>query len=128
MIALVAGPPSPNGPLPTRPAKVVIVPCADTRLTVPVAKSAMYILPLRSASTADGTERAALVAGPPSPENPLVPLPATVVIIPPDTLRTRWLPASGIYRLPAESRARFCGAGPVLVSDAAVAGPPSPEK
>jgi hypothetical protein len=38
----------------------------------------------------------ALVATPPSPEKPAAPLPTTVVIVPPDTLRIRLLPLSAM--------------------------------
>ncbi len=67
--------------------------------------------------------REAFRAGPPSPEEARFPLPATVVMMPPDTLRMRKLPESEMKRLPAESTASPVG----LLSEALVAGPPSPE-
>ena len=67
----------------------------------------------------------AAVADPPSPEYPAVPLPATVVIVPPaDTLRMRWLPTSTIRKPPS-------GVGAIpkgIERFAEVAGPPSPLK
>src|SRR5207244_3982015 len=52
-----------------------------------------------------------------------VPSPATVVIVPfGETLRTRLLPLSAMYTLPAESNARPVG----RFRSAEVAGPPSP--
>jgi hypothetical protein len=71
-----------------------------------------------------GRESDALVAGPPLPANPSLPLPATVVIVPPDTFRIRLLKESAMYRFPAESTATPIGVN----NDALVAGPPSPEK
>ena len=53
-----------------------------------------------------GNSRLALVAAPPSPEYPGVPLPATVVMMPlVSTLRMRLLYESAIYRLPEASKA-----------------------
>ena len=66
----------------------------------------------------------ALVAGPLSPLKPAVPFPATVVITPFETLRTRLLLESAIYRLPAESTATPRG----RYNWALVAGPLSPLK
>ena len=55
----------------------------------------------------------------------MVPLPATVVMMPlADTFRIRPLKESAIKRFPEASTATPTG----LHSDAAVAGPPSPEK
>jgi hypothetical protein len=51
-----------------------------------------------------GLDKFAFVAMPPSPENPLVPVPAMVVmmlLVP--TFRTHWLPESTIYKLPVSS-------------------------
>ena len=68
---------------------------------------------------------AAEVAGPPSPEKPWVPLPATVVMIPlGDTFRIRLLMVSAMKRFPEASTATPLG----KLNDAEVAGPPSPEK
>jgi hypothetical protein len=52
-------------------------------------ESAMKRLPSRSTLTPVGKSNDALVARPPSPAKPTLPLPATVVIIPPDTFRIR---------------------------------------
>src|ERR1035441_2764037 len=49
--------------------------------------SAMYRLPAGSTATPPGSLSAAPMAGPPSPQNPVYPFPATVMIVPPDTLR-----------------------------------------
>src|SRR5947208_966780 len=64
------------------------------------------------------------VAGPPSPLEANVPLPATVVIAPvlAFTRRIRWLYVSARKRLPVPSMAIPQG----WFKDAAVAGPPSP--
>src|SRR5580692_8446185 len=79
-----------------------------------------------STATQHGKYNDAEVAGPPSPENPRLPLPATVVMIPviADTLRMRLLLVSAIKRLPEASTATLAG----LFNNAEVAGPPSPEK
>src|ERR1039457_1120884 len=102
--ALIAGPPSPAKVAVPLPAIVVIVPPETLRMRL-LEESAMYRLPAESIATPSGTFSAALVADPPSPENPAVPLPATVVILPPDTFKTRLLRLSAIYKLPAESAA-----------------------
>src|SRR2546423_9947997 len=60
-----------------------------------------------------------LVAGPPSPPNAHEPSPATVVIMPLDTSRTRQF--AEMKRLPAPSKPNPNGCSPALV-----AGPPSP--
>lgn len=63
------------------------------------------------------------VAGPPSPESPGLPLPATVVMIPSGvTFRTRLADCSAMKRLPCESTA----IARTVSKLAAVAGPPSP--
>ena len=63
----------------------------------------------------------AAVAGPPSPLNPLVPVPAIVVMIPAaSTLRMRLLMAM----ISSPAAFSFTAAG--SVTEAAVAGPPSP--
>jgi hypothetical protein len=46
-------------------------------------------LPKLSTASPEGVPTIALAAGPPSPENPCMPLPAIVVMIPFDTSRTR---------------------------------------
>ena len=67
----------------------------------------------------------ASVASPPSPDNPCVPRPAIVVMVPlGSTLRTTPFEGMAIYRLPIESTANPLG----NESRAAVAGPPSPAK
>src|SRR6266545_2152221 len=67
--------------------------------------------------------RAALVAGPPSPEYSGLPLPATVVMIPlGEILRMRLLRESAMNRLPAPSTAGPTGED----SCAPMAGLPSP--
>src|SRR5437868_4166582 len=83
-LALVAGPPSPVKPsnLPP-PATVVMTPAAaSTRRIRLLPLSAMNRLPDPSAATPAGLHTPALVAAPPSPLNPHVPLPATVVMTP----------------------------------------------
>ena len=72
-------------------------------------KSAMKILLERSTDIADirpPSSNSALVAGPPSPVNPAVPFPATVLILPvaAATSRMRLLPASDMKMSPAESK------------------------
>src|ERR1035441_8563028 len=74
---------------------------------------------------------AASALGDPAPEYCLAvnvgdgssPFPATVVIIPAETLRTRKLPQSAMYRLPAESTATS-----QAMNWPAAAGPLSPPK
>src|SRR5437870_2533722 len=95
--AFVAGPPSPEPPWIPLPATVVIVP-PDTIRTRAFLLSAMYRLPEESTDTLEGPFNEALVAAPPSPEKPTVPLPATVVMVPLDTLRIRLLAGSATYR------------------------------
>ena len=127
--AAVAAPPSPANPhAPPIPATVLIAPvaAATSRITqLPV--SAMKRLPAPSSTTSIGKLSSAAVAAPPSPANPHAPpIPATVLIAPvaATTLRITQLPVSAMKRLPAPSRAT-----PVmLLSSAAVAGPPSPAK
>ena len=64
-----------------------------------------------------------LDAGPPSPENPATPVPATVVMVPFRTMRMQLLLESAIYTAPDDATATPCG----KFSVALVAGPPSPE-
>src|SRR5438552_17933212 len=115
----MAGPPSPEEPIVPLPATVLMTPFGVTlRIRL---KSAMNRLPVASAATPWGAPRDALVAGPPSPEPALLPLPATVLIIPSRvTFRIRWLPRSAMKRLPAASTATPQG----RFRDALVAGPP----
>jgi hypothetical protein len=122
--AEVAGPPSPGKQHPELPATVVIIPAADTFLM----RSTFTMKRFPEASTAILVGRARLndaeVAGPPSPELPGVPLPATVVMIPPgDTFRIRALPKSAMKRLPEASTPTPVG----RFNNAEAAGPPSPE-
>ena len=56
--------------------------------------------------------------------NRAVPLPATVVMVPPDILRMRWFTESAMYRLPEESNVRPKG----KFNSALVGAPLSPEK
>jgi hypothetical protein len=49
----------------------------------PLPPSVMYKFPAVSTAAPGGPPSAALVAGPPSPEKPLFPFPATVVRLPP---------------------------------------------
>jgi hypothetical protein len=57
-------------------------------------------------ATLQGEFNEADVAGPPSPEKPAVPLPATVTITPlADTFRTRLLLVSAMKRFPEASTA-----------------------
>src|ERR1039457_3665409 len=67
--------------------------------------SAIYKSPAVSTATPKGLFSWALVAGPLSPPKLIVPFPATVVITPLETLRTRAFALSAIYKLPAESTA-----------------------
>ena len=53
-----------------------------------------------------GAKISACVAGPPSPEKPGSPVPATVVIVPSDAIeRIRWLSASATSSAPLEVNA-----------------------
>src|SRR5215471_14196278 len=78
-----------------------------------------------------GQPNLALIAGPPSPEKPYSPVPATVTIAPEgDTLRIRLFALSATNRLPAVSKASPPGlVAPTRSKDsvALLAGPPSPE-
>jgi hypothetical protein len=79
------------------PATVVMIPVGDTRRTRPAPASAIKKLPSGSTATPIGSLKLAAVAGPPSPESPNQPVPATVLIVPSaNTRRTRSLPASAI--------------------------------
>lgn len=86
---------SPLKPLVPFPATVVITPFATLRMRLlPV--SATYRLPAESMATPSGAFNWALVAGALSPLKPGAPFPATVVIVPLETLRMRWLAVSAI--------------------------------
>ena len=86
------------------PAMVLMIPSGVTRRTRLLLVSAMYSVP----SAARAIERGVLIwaasAGPPSPEKPPLPTPATVVTVPSTAIRRmRWLPESATNRLPAAS-------------------------
>src|SRR6516165_9706379 len=100
--ALRGGMLSPLKPAVTFPATVEITPFETLRMRR-LNESAMYRLPAESTATLSGLDNLALIAGPLSPLKPAVPFPATVVMTPFETLRTRLLPESAMYRLPAES-------------------------
>src|SRR5262245_53837858 len=100
-----------------------MMPAAVTFRTTPISAHAMYKLPDASTTTATGELICAEVAGPPSPENPLAPVPATVRMMPSGvTFRTRWLLGSAMYRSPAVSTATSA----MPLNCAEMAGPPSP--
>src|SRR5664280_592050 len=108
--------PGPTAGSRIRPPSVVDVvglgypPGVVTSRTRLLAKLAMYRLPAASTNRPYGMFRHVWVAGPPSPQKPLVPLPATVVMVPSGaTRRTRLLSSSLMYRLPAASTARPAG-------------------
>src|SRR5215475_695119 len=103
------------------PATVVIVPSRLIRRATLLNESAMYRRPETSAAAAAG-ERHACVAGPPSPQNQAVPLPATVLMMPSAvTFRSRALTGSEMYRSPAG-----VSMIPSANTQPADAGPPSP--
>jgi hypothetical protein len=107
--ANVAGPPSPRPEVPP-PAAVVMIPLVDTFRMRLLEASAKKRFPEASTAMVVGSHNDAAVAGPPSPEKPWVPLPATVVIIPPtDTFRIRLLLESAMKRFPEASRATLSG-------------------
>src|ERR1035437_256027 len=84
----------------------------------------MNRLPPESTATAEGPYKAALVAGPPSPEKDAkAPVPAITLMMPAETLKIRKYARSAMNRVPAESTAIPLGAIAALV-----ACPPSPEK
>ena len=99
--ALSAGPLSPLVSKSPLPAMVVMIPVAgSTRRTRLFSVSAMRIVPSVSTATDRGWLSAASAAGAPSPANPRLPLPATVVTLPaPSTLRT-WLAAESRMTVP----------------------------
>lgn len=87
--------------------------------------SATKTWPASSTTIPCGESSCASVAGPPSPDSPAEPVPATVVMIPSGPIRrTRWLSVSTTKMLPSGAESMVRGAR----SLAAVAGPPSPEK
>ena len=121
--AAVAGPPLPVNPMPPLPTAVLMMPAVFTLRTTALYQSVMYRLPFVSTTASIGLLRVAAVAGPPSPVYPVVPVPATVLMIPDVfTFLTQLKLWSTIYRLPVLSSARPYTV-PIV---AAVAGPPSP--
>src|SRR5690349_17164949 len=89
--AAVAGPPFPDEPAVPDPAIVLMVPSGRILRTRLFRESAMKML-LPWAVTPRGALRAAAVAAPPSPEKPVVPEPAMVLMMPlVDTRRMRSL-------------------------------------
>ena len=127
-VALVAKPQSPLKPpfpIPIAPLPAIVLmtpePADTTRMRL-FPKSAMSTLPAPSMSRPRGT-RLALVAGPPSPLKPSIPLPANVVMMPvaAATRRMRLLPSPmSTFPLPSNTTPPH---GDTL---ALVAGPPSP--
>src|SRR5882672_10232637 len=85
--ALVAGPLLTGNATPP-PATVVITPSEILRMRE-LWLSATYRFPTESTAIAMGPLSCTFVAGPPSPAEPVVPFPASVVIAPLETLRVR---------------------------------------
>ena len=121
--ALVAGPLSPLKPCVPFPATVVITPLETLRMRW-LEASAMYRLPAAVHGDTVGVINCAPVAGPLSPLKPCVPLPATVVITPFETLRMRWLARVGDVQVAGGVHGDAVG----IVNWALVAGPLSPLK
>src|SRR5215217_1191251 len=119
---LVAGPFSRLNIHSPVPATVVILPFRSTLRTLLLWWQAMNRFPSSSRAMPIGRFRAALGAGPPSPEKPNRPVPATVVIVPEGSI-FRTLVKSPTYRFPRSSKVIWSGS----LSWAEVAGPPSPE-
>src|SRR5947208_7710504 len=82
----------------------------------------MTIAPFGATETLLGESRSACLAEIPSPKLPALPVPATVVIVPPETILTRLSPESVITKAPFASGATPFGA----FNRAEVAAPPSP--
>ena len=80
--ALVAGPPSPPKPAAPVPAKVETIPAGVTRRMRFEARSVINKLPAASNAMPVGWFSCALVACPPSPLEPAIPLPAKVLMMP----------------------------------------------
>src|SRR5215831_7185702 len=85
---LWAGPVAPEDDATPVPAIVEIIP-PETLRTRLFQLSAIYRFPELSTARPCGRYNWAEEAGPPSPEKPEVPVPATVVIMSPETFRTR---------------------------------------
>ena len=79
---------------PPIPAIVLIVPSKAIFRMQELLVSAKYTMPVLSTQISTGLRKLAEVAGPPSPENPAVPVPAIVAIFPVDAVifRMRLLP------------------------------------
>src|SRR5689334_19999933 len=73
------------------PATVVTIPPATLRMR-PLYSSATYKFPAGSVARAATPLNCALIAGPPSPEYPTIPVPATLVTVPFDTFWMRAFP------------------------------------
>ena len=87
--------------------------------------STTNMVPPASTARPPGKFKEARVAWPPSPLNPAVPVPATVVMLPAvSTFRIRWLSRSEIKTFPATLMARAVG----LLRAAEVAAAASPLK
>ena len=89
---------------PSSAATVVMTPLRSTRRIRELPASAMRKPPSASGETPNGRLSCAADAGPPSPREPGVPVPATVVITPAGEMRrTRWFPESGKRMVPSAS-------------------------
>src|SRR5262249_57417908 len=105
------------------PATVVMILLEEILRMRALPVSALKRFPALSTATALGPVNCALMAGPPSPEDPGEPLPASVVMIPSEeTLRMRGFSESAKKRFPAPSTATPSGRD----NWALMAGPPSP--
>ncbi len=93
-VAVVAGPPSPEKPVDPLPATVVMIPFRPTLRMRPQAAKKMF--PAGSTAIACAKHNEALVAGPPSPEKPGMPLPATTVRIPSTETFITWRCCSSV--------------------------------
>ena len=125
--AAVAGPSSPEKPASPVPATVAIFPLVTSILRTRCPPlSATNTSPAAPTARATGSFSEAAVAGPPSPAEPGMPFPASVVMtsVARSILRTRWFIESATRRRPAASTARARG----RASSAPDAGPPSPPK
>src|SRR5215471_1855285 len=82
MLAEVAGPPSPVDPALPLPATVAMIPSGEIRRMRRLPESQTYRFPFGSSARLPGPLSDAFSAGPPSPENPGMPVPATVLTVP----------------------------------------------
>jgi hypothetical protein len=107
------------------PAMVEMTPLtASTRRIRKFWLSEIKAFPWLSTATLFGWFKAARAAGPESPENPEMPVPARVETNPlVETLRTAWLDGLGMYKDPSGPSATDAG----CTICAASADPPSPE-